>query len=72
MVLNMLIDNLKDSLTTKQISQILGVSKSTVRSMIRDGLLAAILIAGRYRVLKSDLEAYLQNNLRNGAGRVDQ
>lgn len=59
----MLIDQLDDLLDTSMLSDLLGVSRSTIRSMLRAGCLPFIKINGRRRVLKKDLEKYLADNM---------
>jgi excisionase family DNA binding protein len=58
----MITDNLKTLLDTRELAEMLDVSRSTVRAMLRHGEIPFIRIAGRHRVLKQDLEEYLQHN----------
>ena len=59
----MLIDKLQQTLNTRQIADLLDVSESTVRSLLKNGSIRHIKIGGRLRVLREDLEKYVESNL---------
>jgi excisionase family DNA binding protein len=48
-----------DALTTDQVARQLGLSRSTVTTLIGRGRLASVKIGGARRVLRRDLDAYL-------------
>lgn len=52
-------DTPPEALTTDQVARQLGLSRSTVASMIGRGELASVKIGGARRVLRRDLDAYL-------------
>lgn len=48
-----------DYLTINEVAEVLRVSKLTIRRMITKGTLQAIKIGRSYRILREDLEEYL-------------
>lgn len=48
-------------LTLEEVADILRVSIQTVRRMIDDGELKARKVRGQWRILKTDLEEYIQS-----------
>lgn len=48
-------------LTVKEGAQALGVGESTLRRLIRDGVIPILRIGGRILLLASDLEVFLQD-----------
>lgn len=49
----------KDVLTVKEVSDILGVSKQMVRSLIADGKIKSIKIGREYRITKKNLILFI-------------
>lgn len=50
-------------LSIKQVAEILDVSERTVRRRLDEGCFVAIQEGGRYRILQSSLEEYIQRLL---------
>jgi excisionase family DNA binding protein len=55
------------ALTTDQVAQLLGLSRSTVTAMIGRGELPSVKVGGSRRVLRRDLETYLASIAAGGA-----
>ena len=51
-----------DLLTRKQAQELLQISKTTILSLIHDGYLTAIKIAGSYRIKKEDLILFIERS----------
>ncbi len=59
-----------EMLTIEEVSRLLRVSERTVRRLIEKGELAAIEVSTRsYRIMRSDLNAYIE---RKRSGRHDE
>ncbi|HVU92232.1 MAG TPA: helix-turn-helix domain-containing protein [Jatrophihabitans sp.] len=56
-----------DALTTDQVARVLGLSRSTVATLISRGELASVKIGSARRVLRRDLDAYLAALTAGGA-----
>ncbi|MCM1190049.1 MAG: helix-turn-helix domain-containing protein [bacterium] len=53
-------ENEPDLLTRKQAQNLLSVGKNTILKLISDGCLPAVMIAGSYRIKKSDLIDFVE------------
>ena len=56
-----------EALTTDQVARVLGLSRSTVTTLISRGELVSVKIGGARRVLRRDLDAYLAALTAGGA-----
>lgn len=56
-----------DALTTDQVARVLGLSRSTVNTLISRGDLRSVKIGAARRVLRRDLDAYLATLASGGA-----
>ena len=54
--------NEPDLLTRKQCQNLLHISKSKMLEYIQDGYLPTIVIAGSYRIKKTDLIEFIENS----------
>lgn len=54
--------NEPDLLTRKQCQDLLHISKSKMLEFIHNGYIPAIIIAGSYRIKKSDLIDFVENS----------
>ena len=54
--------NEPDLLTRKQCQDLLHVSKSTMLELIHNNYIPAIVIAGSYRIFKSDLIEFVEHS----------
>ncbi len=51
-----------DLLTRKQAQNLLSVGKNTILKLISDGCIPAIMIAGSYRIKKTDLIDFIEQS----------
>ena len=54
--------NEPDLLTRKRCQELLKISKSKMLAFIHNGYIPAIIIAGSYRILKSDLIEFVEHS----------
>ena len=54
--------NEPDLLTRKRYQELLKISKSKMLEFIHNGYIPAIIIAGSYRILKSDLIEFVEHS----------
>lgn len=51
-----------DLLTRRQAQELLSVGKNTILRLISDGCLSAVMIAGSYRIKKTDLIDFIERS----------
>ena len=56
-----MLENYNDILTLQDLREILQIGKNTALALIHDGDIEAFMIKGRWRILKSDVVAYLRH-----------
>lgn len=56
-----MLENFGDILTLQDLKKILKIGKNTALALIHDGDIGAFMIKGRWKILKSDVIAYLRH-----------
>ena len=56
-----MLEEYNEILTVKDVQNILKIGKNSALDLIHDGNIEAFMIKGRWRILKSDLLAYIRH-----------
>ena len=56
-----MLDNIPDTLTLKEIQEILHIGKNTALRLVHDDVITGHLVAGKWLFLKEDVIEYIQN-----------
>lgn len=57
-----MLDNIPDTLTLKEIQEILHIGKNTVLKLVHEDFITGHWIAGKWLIFKEDLLEYIQNH----------
>lgn len=57
-----MLDNIPDTLTLKELQEVLQIGKNTALSLVHDNIITGHWIAGKWLFLKKDVLEYIQNH----------